>query len=192
MTARHVHRRSALLRFALAVGLASAASAQAAPQIRVTESGPGRLEIEAHDARVREVLEALRASHIIHFRTKNPLARVVTGTYSGTLPHVLSRILEGYSYFLQVSVSGTMLRIVDAVPGDKTAVVNAVTRVPNAGHAASSNVDADDEKAEAAVAGPAMKTSPPPARSGGAATSATGPVSRRVSTNVDLDEEGSQ
>ncbi len=72
---------------------------QAAAEVRIRNSGGGRLEIEARDANVRDVLEALRASHMLQFRPSKELPRVVTGTYSGTLSQVLSCILVGYNYF---------------------------------------------------------------------------------------------
>ncbi len=182
----------------MVAALLCAGPAPAAPPVRVGDAGAGRVEIEAHDATIRQVLEALRAAHLIQFRTSDALARTVTGTYSGTLPQVLSRILDGYNYFLQVTPSGTRLRIVDAAASDTVtgSFVTAVPMVAIPRRPVSSNVDADDEKAEERVAGPAVKTVPP--RSDTArypvvpASTASSPASSHISTNVDLDEETSQ
>ncbi len=181
----------------LVAALLCARPALAAPQVRVGDAGGGRVEIEVHGATIRQVLDALREAHLIQFRASAALSLTVTGTYSGTLPQVLSRILDRYNYFLQVTASGTRLRIVDAAASDAVtgSFVTAVPMAASARRPASTNVDLDDEKAEAA-AGPAVKPVPP--RSDTTpypvvrATTTSRPASTRVSTNVDRDEETSQ
>ena len=88
----------------------------AMPAVRVTDAGGGRVRIEAQDASVGQVLAALQESGFIRFSASDQLSRSVTGTYTGTLPQVLSRILGGYNYnyFLHVTASGTELHAVDA------------------------------------------------------------------------------
>src|SRR5262252_10615150 len=61
----------------------------------------GNLTIEAHNATVREILDALAARQSIEFRSSEALSRPVTGTYSGTPRRVISRILEGYDHVIQ-------------------------------------------------------------------------------------------
>jgi hypothetical protein len=188
-----VRRRSiqACALLAVAVFCASAGSANA--EVRVTEAGAGKLVIEAHDATVRQVLDALRASQTIRLRSSDALSRVVTGTYSGTLPYVLSRILDGYDHVIQSTSSGLRLDIVGAARTAKStvAVANVVTIAvaQHLGSQVSSNVDLDEELVLAAAAGsrpasaPAIR--PVPAVTDGVPR-LTGP---RMSSNVDLDEE---
>src|SRR6185437_12528137 len=71
------------------------AAGPAAAEVHVTKTNAGALVVEAHDATVRQVLEALSTSNKIVFRDSPALSRVITGTYSGTLDHVLSRVLDG-------------------------------------------------------------------------------------------------
>jgi len=85
--------------------------------VSVRDAGGGRVRIEAHDASVGQVLAALQESGLIRFSASDQLSRTVSGTYTGTLPQVLSRILDGTSYFLRVTASGTELHAVDASRG---------------------------------------------------------------------------
>jgi hypothetical protein len=177
----------------LATGVLDAGSA-AAPRVRVGDVGGGRIEIEAHDVSLGQVLAALRDSHLIQFGMSDALARTVNGTYTGTLPQVLSRILDGYDYFLQVTPSGTTLHIVNA------ALSGAVPPSPTAAPVMpiTSNADLDEEKAPRA-ANPANKpavwtsrsaTTPyPVVPSQTAGTTTSRP---RISSNLDADEETSR
>jgi hypothetical protein len=198
MTPRR-HNRPLHIGALIAVVLALVTSASA--EVRVGESVGGGVVVEAHDATVGQVLAALVASHRIQVRSSDSLSRTITGTYSGKLPHVLSRILDGYNYFIEVSSSGTRLHIVDVAPSDAAAAafVAAVPMMANGSRPVSSNVDLDEERAAETAAGPSAKAPPPlpqrapttpypvvPTRTAG------GPASTRVSTNVDLDEETSR
>jgi hypothetical protein len=89
----------------------------AAAEVRVTETGSGALVVEAHHATVQEVIEALRAARAIDFRSKETLSRTITGTYSGTLEHVLARILDGYDRVIRSTASGLQLDIVGPEAG---------------------------------------------------------------------------
>jgi hypothetical protein len=79
------------------------------PPVSVRDAGDGRIQIEAHDASVGQVLAALQESGLIRLSASDQLSRTVSGSYTGTLPQVLSRILDGYNYFLRVTASGTEL-----------------------------------------------------------------------------------
>src|SRR5215472_9610882 len=81
-------------------------------EVRVTEARSGAIVVEAHNASLQEVLEALRSSHAFEFRSTEALSRKITGTYSGTLEHVLARILDGYDRVIRSTKSGLQLDIV--------------------------------------------------------------------------------
>jgi hypothetical protein len=116
----------------LVAALLGTSPASAAP-VSVSDSGGGRVQVEAHDASLGQVLAALQESHLIEFSASEPLSGTVTGTYTGTLSHVLSRILNGYNYFLHVTASGTELHVVNVASGDTNAAL---------WHEVGSNVDA--------------------------------------------------
>ena len=176
----------------LAVALAAA---PAAAEVRVSEAGGGQLRVEAHGATVREVLDALRAARPIQLRTSETLTRTVTGTYSGSLPRVLSRILDGYNHVVHSTATGTELDVFG--PGNgvraQASVANSVTLVPSHPRV-SSNVDADEEAAArprtSVVNAPSPVVPPRPVALTGSVPHSGG--APHVSSNVDLDEETSR
>jgi hypothetical protein len=173
--------------------------------VRIVDSGPGTVVVEARDATVEQVLEALSKSRNFEFHSSGALTRVLSATYSGTLPRVLGRILDGYDHVVQSTPSGIRVNVVgvaQALPSVSKFVATPAamsgTMAVNIGHKVSANVDQDEENAQAGVPAakpvmpprPGANPSPPvPAALTGNARGAAGP---RVSTNVDLDEETSR
>jgi len=201
----HIHHR--LARAAALVGavVLCALSLPAWADVRIVDSGPGTVVVEARDATVEQVLEALSKSRNFEFHASGALTRVLSATYSGTLPRVLGRILDGYDNVLQSTPSGIRVNIVGVaqpLPSVSKFVATPAamsgTMGVNIGHKVSSNVDQDEENAQAALAGapPAKPAIPPrPAAKSKApvpaamAGNARGTATARISTNVDLDEE---
>jgi len=93
------------------------ANAGAAMPVSVSDAGGGRIRIEAHDASLDQVLAALRDSHLIQYSAVDAPPRTITGIYTGTLPQVLSRILDGQNYFLHVTETGTELHAINTSAG---------------------------------------------------------------------------
>src|SRR3979490_1201674 len=91
-----------------------ALSVPAWAEVRVVESGPGTLVVEAREATVEQILEALSESRNFEFHTARRLARVRSGTYTGTLPRVLARVLDGYDHVIQSTPTGIRLSVVGA------------------------------------------------------------------------------
>ena len=189
---------------ALLAAVLCAAAVPASAEVRVTDAGGGQLVIEAHAASVQQILDALGQSYTLRFKTPDALSRQVTGTYTGTLPRVLSRILDGYDHVIRSTNSGIELDIFETTQSAKytgsvtnTVTVSAVARGPRP---VSSNVDADEEAAEskAAVHGPQtvnLASAPHPAAPATqpARVAVTGNGAHpRVSSNLDLDEETTQ
>jgi hypothetical protein len=173
--------------------------------VRIVDSGPGTVVVEARDATVEQVLEALSKSRNFEFHAAGALTRVLSATYSGTLPRVLGRILDGYDHVVQSTPSGIRVNVVgvaQALPSVSKFVATPTamsgTMAVNIGHKVSTNVDQDEENAQAAVppAKPVMPSRPgansnppvPAALTG----NARGAAAARVSTNVDLDDETSR
>jgi hypothetical protein len=93
-----VRRYLAAVTFSLlALGSASAGAA-----VRV-DVQPGVVVVNASNATVAEILTALGETGYLHYRTPVDLSRTVSGTYKGTLQRVVSRLLDGYNFTLQVS-----------------------------------------------------------------------------------------
>jgi len=176
----------------LAVAVLCAGAAFAAAEVRVTALGAGRLTVAAHDATVRQVLDALSESSPMRLHTSDALSRVVTGTYSGTLRQVLARILDGYDHVVQSTASGLRLDVVGATtgtPGGSFADPVAISAAPHLGARVSTNVDLDEEMAQRAAAAqqPMRAAAPPPVTA--TLAGAPHPGFSKISTNVDLDEE---
>ncbi len=62
--------------------------------------------IEAHDAPLKTILDALRKSFRVEYKPVAGLERPITGTYSGSLHRVLSRLLVGQDYIIRSSERG--------------------------------------------------------------------------------------
>jgi hypothetical protein len=155
------------------LSLAGAPAAQPSPPpVSVRDAGGGSVQIEAHDASVGQVLAALQESGLIRLSAglqvaSDQLSRTVSGTYTGTLPQVLSRILEGHNYFLRVTASGTEFHAVDASRDSKAALrsgpgdTNAASRNGSNDHNAALPSGAGSNVEAAPAPSPAFALSPP-------------------------------
>src|SRR5262249_15289208 len=191
-------RRTAL-RPLLQIGALLGAIMVAAPtqaEVRIAEAiDSGNLTIEAHNATVREILDALAARQSIEFRGSEALSRPITGTYSGTPRRVISRILEGYDHVVESTGARIRISVFGAVAASpvKAVVSAALAGVPAVPPKVSSNVDLDEEMARAATApktaAKAAGTAAESVQHAPTALIARVPATARVSTNVDLDEE---
>jgi hypothetical protein len=184
----------------LAAVIVCGASAPAAAEVRIVDARADRLVIEAKDATVREVLDALSKSQKLQIET-SALAGNVTGTYSGPLQRVLLRLLNGYDVVIRSSPAGLKLTVFSADTKAGGAGPVAVYAAP-AHTGVSNNVDAEDEKNEQRGAAAAPPPPPPqapvtPRRLGAPVTPIHKPAMAgapaashpKVSSNVDLDEE---
>jgi hypothetical protein len=169
--------------------------AEAPAEVRISEASGDRLTIAAHDATVRQILDALRAVRPVQIRTSDALTRTVTGTYTGSLPRVLSRILDGYDHVIHTTSAGIELEVFGSATGVRAiaSVANSVTVVPNNMRRVSSNVDADEEQGVGTRANTVNAPTPViPARPVAFTGSVQRPGTPRISGNVDLDEETSR
>jgi len=156
----NIGARSARVAALLAVAVMCAMPAAA--KVSVTDSGGGELVIEAHDATVQEILEALGQGRTIEFQKSDALSRRVTGTYSGPLRRVLSRILDGYDHVIRTTSSGLQIDVVGAAKSGRVTTAAGPTMTAPRGHVGprvaprvSTNVDADEESTQ-------PKPAPPP------------------------------
>jgi len=61
------------------------------------------VRIDARDAPLAEVLEALRAASKLSYSASTELTQPLTGIFEGPLPFVISRVLKGYNYVIKSS-----------------------------------------------------------------------------------------
>jgi hypothetical protein len=62
---------------------------------------PAALRVEAQDATLQDVLTALRSSFGLKYQISTDLSRSVSGTYNGSLREVITRLLNGYDFFVR-------------------------------------------------------------------------------------------
>jgi len=72
---------------------------------------PDAMYLRAENATVTEVLAALSAQFNLRYSPGPSLDRTVTGIYSGTLRHVLTRILDGSNYVIKFSADDIEIKI---------------------------------------------------------------------------------
>jgi len=136
------HRKSALVQelafvrrclAAVTLLLFALGSAAAGAAVRVdVQSGGAGVVVDASGATVAEILTALGKTGNLHYRSSVDLGRTVSGTYKGTLQQVVSRLLEGYNFTLQVSdnrVEAVIIGLVGTTPttGQPTTAVAAAS-----------------------------------------------------------------
>ncbi len=95
-------RRSALglaPRFAivLTASLATAGAACAAVSVSGTKDA---MTLEAKDASLEDVIAQINSSLSVKISLSSPVGSAITGTYSGSLRRVLTRILDGHDFVL--------------------------------------------------------------------------------------------
>jgi hypothetical protein len=95
-----------LLSLVLASGVLLAAGSNVAlAQVQVGGQ-PEAVHIEAKDATLREVLDALHANFKLGYRTNDGLDTRMTGTFNGPLQQVAARVLNGYDFVMKITPQG--------------------------------------------------------------------------------------
>jgi hypothetical protein len=89
----------------LAAALLLLGTAAASAELRISGSRDS-VSIEAHNAPLKEILDALRKPFHVEYKPVAGLERPVTGTYSGSLHRVLTRLLVGRDYVIRTSGRG--------------------------------------------------------------------------------------
>ncbi|MGA7994412.1 MAG: hypothetical protein WCA28_05820 [Bradyrhizobium sp.] len=104
------YRSPALLRRLLVLAIISAALLAGpgnAARAQVSVDGrPDAVHIEARDATLREVFDALQMKFGLRYRTDDALDARKTGVFDGPLPRVTARMLDGYDFAMKVTPQG--------------------------------------------------------------------------------------
>ena len=119
---RQTHMAARLL--ALAVGFVALLHAHYAGAETAITGAPDAVRLEAYSATVDELLAALGASYGLRYRSTAPLNRRVSGTYEGSLQRVVTRLLEGYDFFVKTSAGSIEVVVLGvAKPGEITPAI---------------------------------------------------------------------
>ena len=94
----------AVLLYALTLG---ASVAWARTQVSI-EGDSAHVRLEARNAPLSEVLSTLEQTFPVRHRTAVALDQSIVGTYRGPLRQVLSRLLDGFSYYVADTADGGM------------------------------------------------------------------------------------
>src|SRR5262249_7929419 len=104
---------------ALAVVIVTASTVHA--EVRVNGEA-GAVQVDATQSNVAEVLSALETAHGLRVNTSTALDRTVSGTFTGSLAQILSRMLKGYNYFIRHQATGIEVTVI-GLQGDRAAAV---------------------------------------------------------------------
>jgi hypothetical protein len=78
---------------------------------------PEAVELDAQDASVEDALNALRASFGVRHRSWVALTQTVSGSYRGSLRHVIAKLLDRYDYVTKASAGAVEVVVFSAHPG---------------------------------------------------------------------------
>jgi hypothetical protein len=131
------------VRVAIALSAALAIAPSSVRAEALVRGSPAAVSIDAQNTSVEEILAALSAAFGVHYRSSANLEKRLNGTYEGSLPRVVARILEGYNFFVRTS-EGTI---------EITVLGTGTTRIGGAG----ATFKAAERRADAAAA---AQTSP--------------------------------
>jgi hypothetical protein len=92
----------------------SAFSAPQADAEVVVDGGRDEMLVKVENDTVDHVLEALGQSGNLHYGSTAPLEKVIDGSYSGSLEHVLSRILVGFDFVVHYNPHGVEVFVYEA------------------------------------------------------------------------------
>jgi hypothetical protein len=120
---RHIKSVSLLL---LAIPLMALLVESAGAEVRVA-GDPKAVQVDARDASVEEVLAALGTSFGLQYRGASALERRITGTYRGSLQHVVRRLLDGYDFIMKTNVDEIEVMVLS---GAKTGETHAAGPAP--------------------------------------------------------------
>ncbi len=94
---------------ALAVVMMTAGTVHAEVRVR----GDARaVQVDATRSNVGEVLSALESAFQVRVKTSMVLDRAVTGTFTGSLGQILSRMLQGYNFFIRRQAAEIQVTVV--------------------------------------------------------------------------------
>jgi hypothetical protein len=157
--APHLRQTLALFgaRVAIVLGVGSALIPTSALAELQVGGNPKAVTIDAQNSSIKEILDALGKTFDVHVQSTANLEKQITGTYEGSLPKVLKRILEGYNVIMKTSKDGIEITVLGTRNASGTAGVSPT--VPPASTVANT-------VAQAAPVSPASTPAAPPSLAG--------------------------
>lgn len=114
---RHSQRVGAA---AIVIALMAPAAAFASAQVSGSQQA---VSVDARNSSVKEVLSALSQKFKLQFQATANLDRPVSGTYQGSLQHVVARLLEGYNFVIRTNDGALEITVLGAPNGPTVAGV---------------------------------------------------------------------
>jgi hypothetical protein len=114
---------------ALAVVIVTVTAVTAHAEVRVNTDATA-VRIDATQSNVVEVLAALESTFRLRVSTSVVLDKAVSGTFTGSLAQVLSRLLQGYNYFIRRRANEIEVTVI-GLQGDRVAAVARPRPPPN-------------------------------------------------------------
>jgi hypothetical protein len=145
-------------RIVIMLGVVSAlAPTSALAELQVGGS-PEAVNIDAQNSSIKDILDALGKTFDVHFQSSANLEKQITGTYQGSLPRVLMRVLEGYNVILKTSKDGMEVTVLGTPKAPGTAGVSPASTVaaPNSPVTASTPNNVAQQPAVATPAQPSL------------------------------------
>ena len=95
---------------------------------------PDAVHIEAHDATLRQVFDALQRKFGLSYRTDDALETRKSGIFDGPLQRVTARILDGYDFAMKVTPQGIDVLVLrqNQVGGKAVALATPASAPPKA------------------------------------------------------------
>src|SRR5215468_281494 len=116
----------------MTIALAALPAGSAAAEVNVTGDSKA-VQIEAHDASIEDVMAALGASFGLQYRGTATLDRRITGSYRGTLQHVIRRVLDGYDFIVKTNVDDVEVTVVSGGKAGEAKAASAMAPIPTTG-----------------------------------------------------------
>jgi hypothetical protein len=95
------------------------------------QGDPKAVRVDARQTTIADVLSGLASAFNIRYRSSIVLNDVRTGTYSGSLRQVISRVLDGYNYVIKYEDSKLNIIVVGKV-GEQAAAAPPAATAPQA------------------------------------------------------------
>ena len=89
------------------------------------------VRIEARDAPVQEILQALGENFGLQYRSATALTRRLTGIYEGPLHHVVRRLVDGYDFVIKVGPADTELVVYGTGKRGEAQLVATIAQAPH-------------------------------------------------------------
>ena len=111
---------------ALAIALVVPVVAFASAQVRGSAQS---VTVDAQNSSIKEILSVLSKQLNLRVRSSVDLDKQATGTYQGSLPRVVARLLEGYNFIIRTNERGVEVTVLSGQGNPSTVQVSGIPAV---------------------------------------------------------------